>query len=76
MGPDVLYNLQVSLDGRDNRSQTQGFEPVNVAGRAHSNGGGFVANSANVASTAYVGPFARVLGGTVQGNARIEGGPS
>ncbi|WP_084617956.1 Svx/AvrXca family virulence/avirulence protein [Jonesia quinghaiensis] len=42
------------------------------AGRAHSNGGGWVANGATVAQSAYVGPRARVLGGTVSGNARIE----
>ncbi|NLP01565.1 MAG: avirulence protein [Fibrobacter sp.] len=62
------YPWMVEITG----AKPQGFEPVTVAGRAHSNGGGFVANSANVASTVYVGPFARVLGGTVQGNARIE----
>jgi hypothetical protein len=44
------------------------------AGHAHSNGGGFVENSATVASTAYVGPNARVLGSAnVSGYARIEG---
>ncbi|PPU76593.1 avirulence protein [Xanthomonas cucurbitae] len=43
------------------------------AGRRHANGGGWVANTANVASTAYVGPSARVLAGNVLGNARIDG---
>ncbi|KHL52511.1 Svx/AvrXca family virulence/avirulence protein, partial [Xanthomonas cannabis] len=38
-------------------------------GRRHANGGGWVANTANVASTAYVGPRARVLAGSVLGNA-------
>lgn len=42
-------------------------------GKIHSNGGGWVSNNANVASTAFVGPYAMVLGGTVSGNARIEG---
>lgn len=42
-------------------------------GKIHSNGGGWVANGSNVASTAYVGPYAMVLGGTISGNARIEG---
>lgn len=41
-------------------------------GRWHSNGGGWVAGNANVASTAYVGPRAAVFSGTVSGNARIE----
>jgi carbonic anhydrase/acetyltransferase-like protein (isoleucine patch superfamily) len=42
-------------------------------GKLHSNGGGWVANGSNVAASAYVGPYAMVLGGTVSGNARIEG---
>jgi hypothetical protein len=56
-----------------------GFEPGHVkpaatnGGRWHSNGGGWVAGNANVASTAYVGPKAAVMAGTVTGNARIEG---
>ncbi len=45
----------------------------NVAGKAHPNGGGFVADSAKVAPTAYIGPDAMVLGNAqVQGNARLE----
>ncbi|WP_328476344.1 polymer-forming cytoskeletal protein [Actinoplanes sp. NBC_00393] len=56
-----------------------GFEPGHVkpaptgGGRWHSNGGGWVAGNASVASTAYVGPKAAVMAGTVTGNARIEG---
>jgi hypothetical protein len=43
-------------------------------GHAHSNGGGWVANTATVASTAYVGPSATVLGtSNISGTARIEG---
>jgi len=42
-------------------------------GHWHSNGGGWVADDANVADTAYVGPNAAVYAGTVTGNARIEG---
>ncbi|GAA3935040.1 T9SS type A sorting domain-containing protein [Chitinophaga oryziterrae] len=43
-------------------------------GHAHSNGGGWVANTATVASTAYVGPNAIVLGSSnISGTARIEG---
>lgn len=41
------------------------------AGAAHPNGGGWVASGASVAATAYVGPQARVLGGTVSGQAQI-----
>ncbi|MEU6076028.1 DUF6055 domain-containing protein [Micromonospora sp. NPDC047074] len=56
-----------------------GFEPGYVkpaatnGGRWHSNGGGWVAGNASVASTAYVGPTAAVMAGTVTGNARVEG---
>ncbi len=39
----------------------------------HSNGGGLVSDSANVADTVYVGPNAKVLGSaTVTGNVRID----
>lgn len=62
------YPYMVEIQG----AKPQGFEPVSASGGAHSNGGGFVASSARVASSAYVGPFARVLGGTVEGQARIE----
>lgn len=58
----------------------EGYQPAadfrkwrKTNGKTHSNGGGWVANGANVASTAYVGPYAMVLGGTVSGSARIEG---
>ncbi|WP_230858819.1 DUF6055 domain-containing protein [Actinoplanes aureus] len=56
-----------------------GFEPGHVkpaatgGGRWHANGGGWVAGNASVAATAYVGPKAAVMAGTVTGNARIEG---
>jgi hypothetical protein len=56
-----------------------GFEPGYVkpaatgGGHWHANGGGWVSNGANVASSAYVGPKAAVYAGTVNGNARIEG---
>jgi hypothetical protein len=44
-----------------------------VSGKAHVNGGGFVADSAKVEATAYVGPGAQVLDrAEVTGNARIE----
>jgi uncharacterized repeat protein (TIGR02543 family) len=41
-------------------------------GKIHPNGGGWISNNANVALTAYVGPYAIVKGGTVSGNARID----
>ncbi|GAA2644941.1 DUF6055 domain-containing protein [Paractinoplanes durhamensis] len=57
-----------------------GYEPgytkptATGGGHWHTNGGGWVSNSATVASTAYVGPRAAVYGNsTVSGNARIEG---
>jgi hypothetical protein len=53
-----------------------GFQPgapnPTAQGRRHPNGGGWVAAGAVVADTAYVGPYATVLGGSVLGNARIE----
>lgn len=46
---------------------------LGVPGHAHPNGGGFVADSANVAATAYVGKEAQVLDSAqVLDNARIE----
>lgn len=41
-------------------------------GRAHANGGGWVACGATVASTVYVGPNAIVMSGTLSGQARVE----
>lgn len=38
----------------------------------HSNGGGYVSNSASVASSVYVGPNAVVKGGTLSGNVQIK----
>jgi hypothetical protein len=59
----------------------EGCEPLDVlatkrpttGGAPHSNGGGFVAETAKVDQSAYVGPNAQVLGNSkVLGNARIE----
>ncbi|SFP86341.1 hypothetical protein SAMN04488241_10943 [Sphingomonas rubra] len=41
-------------------------------GHRHANGGGWVAAGATVESGAYVGPYARVLSGSVLGRARVE----
>jgi len=63
------FPYMVQIDG----AVPDGFQPPTAAGRTHSNGGGFVANNVTVPASVYVGPNARVLGGTVSGNARIEG---
>ena len=44
-----------------------------VPAHRHSNGGGWVADSANVSDRTYVGPLARVAGGTIEGGT-IRGG--
>ena len=41
-------------------------------GKRHANGGGWVAAGASVDATAYVGPYARVLSGSVRDHARVE----
>jgi hypothetical protein len=47
--------------------------PPTGSGAIHPNGGGWVASTAQVAATAFVGPRARVIGNAVvSGNARIE----
>lgn len=46
-------------------------DPI-AGGHRHPNGGGWVAPGATVDASAYVGPYARVLSGSVRGNARIE----
>lgn len=40
--------------------------------KRHANGGGWIGGSAKVDASAYVGPYARVVQGSVLGNARIE----
>ena len=48
-------------------------QQLKIAGHLHSNGGGWVDNAASVAATAYVGPYAMVLGNaTISGNVRID----
>ena len=58
----------------------EGYQPaadfrkfLKVNGHLHTNGGGWVSNTASVASTVYVGPYAIVRAGTISGNARIDG---
>lgn len=49
------------------------WEGQKSGGAAHSNGGGWVASTASVAASVYVGPNAKVLDhATLTGNARIE----
>jgi len=64
------YPWMVQLTG----ALPQGFEAGHTPGTGHiqANGGGWVSNSAHVDASVYVGPYARVTGGTVKGNARIE----
>ncbi len=49
-----------------------GAPPRVAGGRRHTNGGGWVAEGATVEAGAYVGPYARVLSGTMRGAARLE----
>lgn len=52
---------------------TSAAKPDGITGKAHSNGGGFVADTAKVDASAYVASGARVLGNAqVLDNARIE----
>jgi hypothetical protein len=67
------YPWLVELSG----AAPSGFQaeppPPAAGARRWENGGGWVASGATVANTAYVGPYAQVLGGSVSDNARIEG---
>lgn len=66
------FPYKVKLDGCEPRAVLPLGKP-NVPGKAHPNGGGFVADTAKVDATAYVGPNAQVLDkAVVSGNSRIE----
>ncbi|MDP5278996.1 Svx/AvrXca family virulence/avirulence protein [Sphingomonas sp. DG1-23] len=56
--------------------QFAGATPVALApiagGHRHKNGGGWVAAGAKVDASAYVGPYARVLSGSVRDQAQVE----
>ncbi|MCC8555710.1 Svx/AvrXca family virulence/avirulence protein [Xanthomonas hortorum] len=67
------YPWSVTLTNAAPAGSQPGAPTPTPVGRRHANGGGWVASTANVASTAYVGPRARVLAGNVLGNARIDG---
>ena len=66
------YPWMVQVDG----ALPWGYQrdvPDRIAGGArHPNGNGWVGPGARVDPSAYVGPYARVYGGTVTANARIE----
>ncbi|MCH5187201.1 MAG: hypothetical protein J1F63_02265 [Oscillospiraceae bacterium] len=65
------YPYTFTLEGASPMKRPRG---TTAMGRLHENGGGFVALTANVAETAYVGPDAQVLGrATVSDNAVIDG---
>ncbi|NLY11072.1 MAG: hypothetical protein GX020_05230 [Firmicutes bacterium] len=70
----VVYPYEVSFKGAKPSPSVVGYPAgTSLAGSFHPNGGGFVANTAKVEPTVYVGPNARVLGtARVSGNARIE----
>ena len=63
------YPYQVTIEGAGIMER-----PLNIRGHQHANGGGFVADSARVDASVYVGPHAAVIGNaTVSGNAVIDG---
>jgi hypothetical protein len=66
------YPWKVQLSGAWPDGHQPGYNPGFPAGRRHANGGGWVADGAQVDASAYVGPNAAVLGGEVRGNARVE----
>lgn len=67
------YPYEFRLDNAVPMGYNEDYEGTKTNGAPHSNGGGWVANTAKVASSAYVGPQAKVLGNAVvSDNARIE----
>jgi len=73
---EYRYPYSFEIDGALPAGHKEGYNCQRdiVDGEEHSNGGGWVAFTASVEESAYVGPNAQVLGdATVMGNARIEG---
>lgn len=73
-------NYRYPYEFRISGATPSGYEPgyqkpaATGGGHWHSNGGGWVDNSANVAASVYVGPRAAVFGAsTLTGNVRVEG---
>ena len=65
------YEVSFPADTKATAFESAPVKP-DVAGHQHSNGGGFVADTAKVDATAYVGPNAMVLGNAqVLGKARV-----
>jgi hypothetical protein len=66
------YPWMIELSG----AMPAGFQPGApspiAGGRRHANGGGWIGPDATVDSTAYVGPYARVIAGSLRGRARLE----
>ncbi|MBE3134646.1 MAG: LamG domain-containing protein, partial [Acidobacteria bacterium] len=61
------------VDTQATAYESRPARPEGVAGKPHANGGGFVADTATVEPTAYVGPDAMVLASAkVLGRARVE----
>jgi len=58
-----------------NGAKPEGFQGTpGITWRTHSNGGGQIASTvATIPATVFIAPNARVFGGTLSGNARIEG---
>lgn len=66
------YPWMVQFAGAMPAGFEPGAPPPIPGGHRHSNGGGWVGPGAVIDATAWVGPYARVLAGSVRGNARIE----
>lgn len=66
------YPWMVQLAGATPEGSQPGAPPPVPGAHRHPNGGGWVAPGATVDATAYVGPHARVLAGSVRDHARVE----
>jgi hypothetical protein len=66
------YPWMAQFSGAMPERYQPGAPPPVAGGRRHANGGGWVAEGATVEAGAYVGPYARVLSGTMRGAARLE----
>jgi len=66
------YPWMAQFEGAMPERYQPGAPAAIPGGHRHANGGGWVGPNAQVAASAYVGPYARVISGSVTGNARIE----
>jgi hypothetical protein len=66
------YPWMIEVSGAMPQGHQKDAPPPTTGAQRWENGGGWVASGATVAPTAYVGPYATVLGGTVSDNARVE----